>query len=132
MFSSTFSIKLAFTLVSGPSVGWAITVSQVLGTIWESWAQIPQITCKDTWKVIQSLQMFILLQMKPYSSSRPFLGWFIPISQAQEQLRKQALSTGAVSRNFAWIPQIMQRDTWKVIQSLQLHISHQISFYSRV
>ena len=110
--------------MSGPSVGWAIPVSQVLGTIWENWARIPQITCKDTWKVFQSLQIFILNQMRPYSSLRPFLGWLIPISQAQGQLSKQALSIGAIWRNLAWIPQIMQRDTWKVIQSLQLRISH--------
>ena len=36
--------------------------------IWGNWARLPQITCRDTWKVTQSLQILILHQMGPYSS----------------------------------------------------------------
>ena len=45
-----------------------------IGAIWGNWAQIPQITCRDTRKVIQSLQILILHQMRPYSSVKALCG----------------------------------------------------------
>ena len=39
---------------------------------------------------------------------------------------------GANWGNLAQIPQIMGRNTQKVIQSVKFHISHQMKFYSRV
>ena len=63
-------------LVSGPSVSWAIPVSQILGfwAIWGNWAPIPKIMCRDTWKVIQSLQLLVSHQIRPYSSIRALCG----------------------------------------------------------
>ena len=125
VFSSLFHIKWDLTLVSEPSVGWA--VSQVLGYWgnWENWAWIPQITCRDTWKVIQSLQILILHQMRPCSSVTALL-W------SELYLFHRYSGIGAIWGNLAQISQIMHRDTCKVIQSLQLRISHRISFYSSV
>ena len=184
VFSSLFHIKWDLTLVSGPSVSWAIAVSQVLGywgnlgklgpntpyyvqehmksnpkssapcftsnetllqcqsplwgelylfhwylgigAIWENWARIPQITWKIIWKVIQSPQILILHQMRPYSSVKALL-W------GELYLFHRYSGIGAVWGSLARISRIMHRDTWKVIQSLQLlYISHQISFYSSV
>ena len=42
--------------------------------IWGNWARIPQIICKDTGKVIQSLQLLVLHEMRPYSSVRALCG----------------------------------------------------------
>ena len=39
---------------------------------------------------------------------------------------------GAIWRNWVWIPQIMCRNTWKVIQSLHPLVSHQMRLYSRI
>ena len=39
-----------------------------IGAIWENWAWISQIMCRDTWKVIQSLQLLVSHQMRSYSS----------------------------------------------------------------
>ena len=39
---------------------------------------------------------------------------------------------GASWQNLAQLPQIMDRDTLKAIQSVKFHISHQIKSYSRV
>ena len=105
--------------------GFSYTCLTGIGTIWENWARIPQITCRDTWKVIQSLQILILHQMRPYSSVKGLL-W------GDLYLFHRYSGIGAIWGNLAQISQIMHRDTWKVIQSLQLHISHQISFYSSV
>ena len=56
--------------------------------------------------------------------SRLSVGRIIPFSQV--------LSIGAIWRNWAQITQIMTRNMWKVMQSVQLHIFHQVSFYSSV
>ena len=82
VFSSLFHIKWDLTLVSGPSVClgplW-VELYLFLGyssiwAIWRNWARIPQIMCKDTWKVIQSLQLLVSYQMRPYSSVWPLCG----------------------------------------------------------
>ena len=45
-----------------------------IGTIWGNWARIPQITCRDTCKVILSLQLLISHQIRHYSSLKGFCG----------------------------------------------------------
>ena len=40
-----------------------------IGAIWGSWARIPQIMCQDTCKGIQSLQLLVSNQMRPYCSA---------------------------------------------------------------
>ena len=42
--------------------------------MWGNWPQILQIMCRDTWKVIQSLQLLVSHQMRPYSSVRALCG----------------------------------------------------------
>ena len=37
--------------------------------------------CRDTWKVIQSLQLLVSHQMRPYSSVSALCDWAIPVSQ---------------------------------------------------
>ena len=44
----------------------------------------------------------------------------------------QVLRYSAIWRNWARIPQIMCRDTWNLIRSLQLLVSHQMRPYSSV
>ena len=39
-----------------------------IGAMWGNWPQIPQCMCWDTWKAIQSLQLLVSRQMRPYSS----------------------------------------------------------------
>ena len=39
-----------------------------IGSIWGNWVRIPQIMCTEKWKVIQSLQLLVSYQMRPYSS----------------------------------------------------------------
>ena len=105
--------------------GFSYTCFTGIGIIWGNWARIPQITCRDTWKVIQSLQILILHQMRPYSSVKARLWGDLYLFHRYSGIE-------AIWRNLAQIFQIMDRDAWKVIQSLQLHISHQIRFYSNV
>ena len=45
-----------------------------IGAIWENWSRIPQITCRDRWKIIQSLQLLVSHQMRLYSSVRVLCG----------------------------------------------------------
>ena len=67
--------------------------------------------------------MLILHQMKCYSSVNILL-------QGELYLFHRYLGIAAICENLAKIPQIKHTDTWKVIQSLHLHISHKISSYS--
>ena len=80
--------------------------------------------CRDTWKVIQSLQLLVSHQVRPYSSVRTLCG----LSYTSFTYP----CIGAIWWNWAQIPQIICRDTWKVIQSLQLLVSHQMRPYSSV
>ena len=76
VFGSSFHIKWDFTLVSGPSVGRVIPASQELG-YWGNLGKrvrMPKIMCKDIWKVIQSLQLLVSRQMRPYSSVKALCG----------------------------------------------------------
>ena len=75
-----------------------------IGAIRGNWAWIPQITCRDTWKVIQSLQILILHELRPFSSVRALL-W------GEFYLFHRYSGIGAIWGNLAWIPQIMCRDT---------------------
>ena len=148
--------------------------------IWGNCAEIHQIMCRDTWKVIQSLQLLVSHQVRLYSVSGPSVGRAIPVSQVlgywsnlaklglntlnhvQGQIKSNPKSSayclnikwevtqcrgplwvelylfhrcsgiGAIWVNWARIPQIMCRKTWKVIQSLQLLVSHQMRPYSSV
>ena len=45
-----------------------------IGAIQGNWVRIPQIMCRDTRKVIQSLQLLVSHQMRPYSSVRALCG----------------------------------------------------------
>ena len=45
-----------------------------IGVVWRNQAQMPQISCRDTSKVIQSLQIIISHQMRPYSSFKALCG----------------------------------------------------------
>ena len=42
------------------------------------------------------------------------------------------LGTGAIWGNFAKKPQTIDMDTWKLVESLKLHIPHQRGHYSNV
>ena len=48
-----------------------------IGAIWGNWAQIPQIMYRNTWKVIQSLQLLVSHQLRLCSSVRAifWLSW---------------------------------------------------------
>ena len=94
------------------------------GAIWGKRAQIPKITCRDTWKIIQSLQLLISHQMRSYSRVKALCG--------ELYLLQKYLGVGTIWGNWAQIPQLMYRGTWKLIQSLQLLIWHQMSPYSSV
>ena len=61
VFSSTFHVKLAFTLVSKPLRVGLYLFYRYLGirVIWGNWPQIPKIMCRDTQKVIQSFQHYV-------------------------------------------------------------------------
>ena len=110
--------------MSRPSVGQIHRYSGI-GAIWKNWARIPQIMCKDPWKVIQSLQLFVSQQIKLYSSVRTLCGSSYTCFTGTRVL-------GQFWGNWVQITQIMCRDTWKVIHSLQLLVSHQIRRYSSV
>ena len=45
-----------------------------IGVVWGNQAQMPQISCRNTSKVIQSLQIIISHQMRPYSSVKALCG----------------------------------------------------------
>ena len=113
-------------------MGWIIPVSQVLrcwGNLEKLWVWIPQIMCRETWKIIQSLQLLVSHKMRSYSSVHSvchwllwvFVGWVIYTCFP---------GIGAIWGNWAQISQIMPRNTWKVIQRLQLLIQHQMKSYS--
>ena len=85
VFGSLFHIKWDLALVSGPSVGRVIPASQELG-YWGNLGKrvrIPKIMCKDTWKVIQSLQLLVSRQMRPGLTlvSKPSVDRAIPVLQ---------------------------------------------------
>ena len=115
-------------LVSRPSVGRIIPVSQVL-RYWGNLGKLgpnPQIMWKARTQVIQSLQFLVSHQIiRPYSSVRRTHGLNYTCFTGTRVL-------GKFWGNWAQIPQIMCRDTWKVIQSLQLLVSHQMRPYSSV
>ena len=92
------------------------------GKIWWNWVQIPQIVCRDTWKVIQSLQLLIPHQMRPYFSIEA-CGGLSYICFTVGYLIGQFEETGRKH------PQIIWSSTWKIIQNLQFHISHQTRLY---
>ena len=111
VFNSLFDIRWDLMLVFRLSVGGIIPVSQVL-RYWGNlgnWAWIPQITFRETWKVIQSLQILILHQMRPYSSAKALLWGELYLFHRYSGMR-------AIWGNLAQITQIMHRDTWIVIQ----------------
>ena len=66
------------TLLSSPGSLWVelylFNRYSGTGTIWGNWAWIPQIMCRDTWKVIQSLQLLVSHQMRSYSSVKNLCG----------------------------------------------------------
>ena len=89
-------------------------------------AQMPQMMVRETWKVIQSFQLIISHQLMPYSNPKAI--WrssFICF-----RVFGALVSFGAQSPNRAQIPQMMIRETWKVIQSFQVIISHQLMPHS--
>ena len=49
--------------------------------MWRNWPQILQIMCRDTWKVIQSLQLLVSHQMRLNLVSGPSVGKTVPVSQ---------------------------------------------------
>ena len=98
------------------------TGTWVLGQFGGNWARIPQTICRNTLKVIQSLQFLISHQMRPCSSVRALCGLgYTCFTGIWVIWGKLGLNT-----------QIMCRDMWKVIQSLQLLDSHQMRPYSSV
>ena len=145
-----------------------------------NWAWIPQIMCRDTWRIIQSFQLLVSHQIRPCfsvmvvcrlsytcSTGTQVLGQFgetrleYPKSCAgRHENQSKVLSSlflinwdltlvpkpllvelylvhryseiGAIWGNWPQIPQITCRNTWKVIQSLWILISHQLRPYSRV
>ena len=103
------------------------TGTRVLGKFWGNWAQIPQIMCRDTWKVIQSLQLLVSHQMRPYSSVRTLCGSSYITSFTCTRVLGQFGETGP-----KYPKSCAERDTWKVIQSLQLLVLHQMRPYTSV
>ena len=79
---------------------------------------------RDTRKVIQSFQLLVSHQMRPFSSHCPL--W------VELYLFYRYSGIGEIWGNWTQILKITCRDTWKVIQSLQLFISHQVRLYSSV
>ena len=75
------------------------------GAVFRNWTWISQITCRDTWKVIQSFQILILHQMRPYSSVKALL-W------GELYLFHKYSGIGAIWGNLTRIPQTMHRETW--------------------
>ena len=103
--------------------------------------QIAQIMCRTTEKVILGLQLCNANQMRSYSrvnvlwsrvihASQVFRYWdkYLSIGSSVSWVRSVLLVFGHYSNlgNWVQIPKIMWSDTWKVIQSLQLQILHQI------
>ena len=95
------------------------------GNLGEKGANIPKSSIyKVTQKEIQSPQLLISFQMRPYASVQAL--W------VELYLFHRYSGIGAIWGNWARIPQIMCKDTRKVIQNLQLFVSHQIRHYSSV
>ena len=88
-----------------------------IGEIWGNWTQILKITCRDTWKVIQSLQLFISHQMRPYSSVKALCGLSYTCFPGTWVL-EQFWGTGPEYSKLC-------TRTQKVIKSLQLLIYYQ-------
>ena len=91
-----------------------------------NWDQIPQMMIRETWKVIESFQLIISHQLMRYSNQKAI--WksnFICF-----RVFGALVSFGTRSPNRAQIPQMTIRETWKVIQSFQVIISHQLMPYS--
>ena len=68
-----------------------LTGTQVFGQFGGTGPQIPQIFCRDTWKLIQSPQILISHQLRPYSSVKALCGVSYTVSQVLgywERLRK--------------------------------------------
>ena len=99
--------------------------SRAFGQIWETGAKCPKIMCKDTRRVIKTLQLHISHQMRLCPSVK--VSWRLPFTCFT--CIWALWSSGEPGPKY---PQIMCRDTRKVIQSLQLHISHQVRPYSSV
>ena len=72
VFSSLFHIRWDLTLVFRSSDLFHRYLG--IGAISENWNRIPQIMCKDTWKIIQSLQLLVWHQMGPCCSFRAICG----------------------------------------------------------
>ena len=94
-----------------------------IGASWRNLAQLPQIMSRDTPQVIENVKFHISYQMKPYSRVRPSTGRVIPVLVC--------LEIGASWTNWAQIPHTIDTDTQKVMQSVKLHITHQMKSYSR-
>ena len=130
------------------------------GALASSMAQIPQMMVKGTQKVIQTLQLIISHQMIPYSNPKAIwksslacfrvfgaLALFgeqypnrVKMSQIMVRETKKSFACfrvfgtlvlfGARGPSMTQIPQMMVREIQKVIQTLQLIISHQMIPYS--
>ena len=89
------------------------------GKFQETGLKYSKIMCRDTWKVTQSLQLHISHQMKLYPSVK--VSWRLNFT-----CFTCIWALWPSEKTGPKYPKIMCSDTHKVIQSLQLHISHQV------
>ena len=114
-------------LVSRPSVGRITPVSQVL----RYWGNLGKLG-PNTPNHVQGHLQSILKSLAPcFDSNETLLQCQGPV-RAELYLFYRYSGIGAISGNWSWIPQIMSRVTWKVMQRLQIRISHQMKPYSSV
>ena len=85
-----------------------------------------QIMVRETKKVIQSVQLIIFHQMMPHSNTKAI--W--RSSFACFRVFGTLVLFGARGPSMTQIPQMMVREVQKVVQTLQLIISHQMMHYS--
>ena len=89
-----------------------------------NWPQMSQIMGINTQKVVQSVKLYILHYMKPYTNSNSIEGWFTPVLAYLGNWGK--LERFVPKSSFIGI------NAQKDIHSVKLHISHQIKPYLSV
>ena len=101
--------------------------------IWAKWKQSVCSIIRLYSSTFYSLfLLFFVLEIFKFKCNKFFVRHSASISKFQWYIFLKYLVIGAILGMQTEIPQIMGNNTRKVIQSLQLHISHQTGYYSSV